>query len=188
MGTIKLYYKVQKALKPNLLEKFFGIGVSDNSVHSVSLFLTSSGKMQLLSSRDLSRIFVLIIQKLAEGRSVQFLFPYDKKEVKNKISKFKMGEEESNGLLWFETDFTHITTIGQILEEASFTTFFALIGSEKTAPNNLSDLMKSLKKKYLVIVFSLFDESIEVLSAIVPGEKVLNVAREVCTEMNVEFV
>lgn len=182
---MELLYRVHKGLKPNLIDKISGI-VESKDASTVNLCLTSPSSKKMVSKKELVRIFGLIIQKLSAGKLVKFLFPYDIKEVKKNLLRFNAKTKEEGSWLWLEIPSPQLSNLVQVLEAASFTTFYAQVDGVKVVPKEPSNLLNSLKQNYFLVVFTLYDESMEILSMHIPSDTIINVSREVGLEEKVK--
>ncbi len=182
---MELRIRTNKGLRPNLLDRFSGVIESDEMVQTVNFCLARSDSKEKILKKNLARLFGLIIHRLAGGRSISILFPYDIDKIRKKISGLN-----SDGK-WVRIEITsfEVSHLIQILEAASFTTFYAQVGGGKAIPRLPAHLFKdNLKQAQFLVVFTLYDESMEVLSIPIPSDTVMTIAREVASEEGVRIV
>ena len=139
-----------------------------------------------MSQKVHARIFWRIIYKLADGRTIRLLFPYDVGVIKKKLSSLGVTAKKEGRWLWLDVDQLELSKLMEVLEEASFTTFYAQVDGVKVVSQKPVDLINSLKQQYFLVVFTLYDESMEILSLLLPSDSIMNIIRQVGLEENVK--
>ncbi len=156
---MELHCKTKRGLIPDLLDKLSGIK-SDEEAWLADLFL-SNGEIH---SEDAARIFSSIIHRLAKDHRISFLFPYDIGEVKRKLRNINVQAIKRKDGLLIKPQASDLPLMNTILKATSFTTFYALVDSEKPEQGNLADIFNDLDSYNFIVVFSIYDDSIEILS------------------------
>jgi hypothetical protein len=185
---MELLCRIDKGLKPNILDKLLGLREPEEMIQTVSFWLTEPTSKKLLPLKVSARVFGMIIHRLSEGHTIRFLFPYDVGQVKNRLSDLRVAAKKESGWLWLEITPLELPKLMQVLEAASFTTFYAQVNGEKVIPPKPTGLFDALKQTYFLVVFTLYDDSIEILSSVVPPDVIINCAREVGIKEGVQVV
>lgn len=183
---MEIHCEIQQGLKPGLLDRFTGLNVSDETVWTMKIFLTDPASRELLASRELARVFGSIIQKIAGARSACFFFPYDLGEVKTKLQNHNIELTKGKGGGLVKIPSQNLSSLVEVLETSAFTTFYAWVGGQDTIPDKPELLFENLDVNDLVVVLSLYDESVELLSKLVPVEVVVNIIHEVGAEIGIQ--
>lgn len=189
---MQLHCRIHHGLKPGLLDRLVGVE-ADESIWTADLCLTKPDSRQLVPTRDLVRVFGSIVHRLAEVRSIWVLFPYDVGQVKKKLGALNIESRKERGGLAVEIASPHLPLLTRVLEAGESTTFYSLVEKEAGSPSpripprtDLKLLFKNLGQAYFLGVFSLYDESMELLSKFLPAELIISAVREVGTEEGVQ--
>lgn len=189
---MELHCRIHHGLTPGLLDRLVGVQAHE-SIWTADLCLTKPDSRHLVPTRDLVRVFGSIVHRLAEVRSIWVLFPYDVGQVKRKLGALNIESRKERGTLAVEIASPHLPLLTQVLEAGASTTFYSLVEKEAGSPppwtpplTDLKLLFKDFGQAYFLGVFSLYDESMELLSKFLPAEFIINAVREVGTEEGVQ--
>lgn len=184
---MKLHIKTRQGLRPDVLEKLSGSKAADEAAWVTALCLTEHSSRELLPNQELARVFALVIHKLARGRAINFLFWSDKAQVKRNLQNLDVRKTEDAKALLVEIPSQELLTLRKLLEAGAFTTFYGWIDGIVT-PDKPTSLFESLGTIDFVAVFSLYDETIEILSRLVPNDFLIPAIRNVGVETGIEVV
>ena len=182
---MQLQYYIRRGFNPDLFEKLSGLR-RDETVLTAGLCLTTKASQQSVSSRTLAELFGALLDSLAEQRPIQLVFSHDVRQAEQKLEVLNLSSRKDRGSIRIEVALPHLPKLSRILEAGAFTTFYGYVDAGTTIPNESSvketmpgALFKSLDKYYFVCVFSLYDESMELISKALSEELVINALQSV---------
>ena len=149
-----------------------------------SLWLTNTEN----NSNEMESVFCSIIVKLAQEREISFVFPYDMGKVASELQNLNVRASKTKGWLVVEAPSWDLPLISGISAAASFTTFYAIVDGVKCQSDKLADMFNKLGSYYFMVVFTHYDESIEILSRYIDNKTIEQVVIAVGTEKDVRTV
>ena len=199
---MELYFKIARAKRQDWLRRIVGksdffsglldISKDREEVQSVILSMREKGTLfyKEIDTQILAQVFSAIVYRLAGGRSINLLFPRDTElgSVKREIKKINLQWAKVRKWLTIDVTSMELCLFSKILEAISFAHFYAEIDGKEDLPDKALDIFQKMEKRYVVIVFSLYDESIEIISELVTAEAVLKISRELGEEMGFEVI
>lgn len=165
-------------MKPDLLDRLSGLN-ADLTVCSVRLCLTDSGSPKNVTNDDLARVFGQVLLKLAGQHCINLLFPYDVGEISRKLESLNIEWTREGRALIIRISASQFPILFEILRTAAFTTFYAWPNGIKPIPSDPSLLLGNLDAIPFAAVFTLYDDSLELMSKLVPAEEILKAVRGV---------
>jgi hypothetical protein len=183
---VELYVKTSQGLRPDFLDRLSGLSVEDETVWATALCLTEHDSQKVLPNSSLARVFARVMHKLAKGRAINFFFSSDLGEINRNFRDLGIKTNSRKKNLFVEVRAEDISLMERVLEAAAFTTFYGWIDGTEIMPEQTSFLFENLGTIELVAVFSLYDETVEIVSKLVPVDFVLQSVREVALEAGIE--
>jgi hypothetical protein len=122
-------------------------------------------------------VFAAVLHALAAHRPSLLLFRYDLPEVRRKLSAAQVPVKEERGWIHVEIRAIDVEFLASILESVSFTTFYLCV--DGNVPDSPVELFNTLQNAALVGTFSLFDETMEVVSPMATGDAILEELKRV---------
>src|SRR5208283_5994712 len=116
--------------------------------------LIAPNSRRLVPKNEASQFFSMIIQKLANNRTIRFHFPSHTKEVQKKLNRLDIKGQGTKKWLWFGINSPQYQILVDILNAVSFTAFYAQVDGDKELPTTTDDLFNNLRQNYAVIAFS----------------------------------
>jgi len=184
---MELYCKIRQGLEPDLLDRLSRLFEADPAIRTAQICLTDPRSRRQVPTSDLARIFATIVSNLAEGRGIALLFENDLREVEKKLRSLRMeGKREGHRSLWVELPPPNLEGLSETLRLCAFTTFYGWVSSidlagDRSLPKGASfrQAVRNLDEAYFLSVFTLYDESMELLSKAIPSEFIISAVREV---------
>jgi hypothetical protein len=178
---MQLRYTIHHGFEPQRLEKLSGLR-ADEAVEAVRVCLTAPNLHRVIPAEDLARVFSRIVQALAGERVVRLFFPYEVSALRRDLKEFAAQLQEEGDALYAEVPPPHLPLLVRLSEKAAYSTFFGCVAADVTNPmprwTNPTALLADLRSLQFVVVFTLYDESIELLSARLPVEHIIGAVRE----------
>lgn len=184
---MELYCNIQQRLEPDLLDRLSRLFDADPRTRTAQICLTDPGSRRQVPTLDLARIFATIVTNLAEGRGIELLFENDLRQVEKKLRSLRMkGKKEGHRSLWIELPSPSLFELTESLRLCAFTTFYGWVpsgglGGARSMPEGASFRLavRHLEEAYFLSVFTLYNESLELLTKAIPSEFIISAVREV---------
>jgi len=190
---MELHCQITRGFKPGLINRLSGLK-ADDAIWTAELCLTLPNSRTLVPARDLARVFPSIIRRLAGGRPIKLLFSHDEKQIENKLTGSNLPLEKKRQGIWATIASPYLPSFLHVLEMVAFTTFYACVDGQTDESNaahakdrGFRFLLKSIKKQQFIVAFSLYDESMRIMSACTPVEAVINAVQEVGAKEGLQF-
>lgn len=184
---MEIRYEITNGLSPGLLDSLSGVK-RDETVSCIHLLLTRPGSSRMVANAELGRVFGLLIDRLAEGSKVNLLFPYDLTELDRRLDAIGVTRKREKGGIVVKLSSSEQPLLIRVLEATAFTTFYGWVNGIDEVPEKPAELFASLEKVRFVGVFCLFDESMELLSKLVPPEDIMSAIGEVARDASITVI
>jgi hypothetical protein len=109
-------------------------------------------------------------------------------EVKRNLASAGIRTNEKKNALSAQVPAQEDSTLARLLEAGAFTTFYGWTDGMELTPTQPTVLLENLGAVQFVAVFTIFDETMEVISKLIPIEAVKKSIQAVCDEAHIEVV
>ena len=151
-------------------------------VLSFQLRLTDPRSARTVSNGDLARVFASIVHGLTASGSNRILFRYDLAEVDRLLKAIQVLVVKPPG--WLVVDATTLDhkELARVLERVAFTTFYMQASGNGNMPASPAVLFNTVDTVAFVATFTLYDEAVEVVSAHLTPDAVLDIVHRVAKD------
>ncbi len=130
-----------------------------------------------------------IVASIKKAESLWLIFPYDISDVTKVFKKLDVIFEKKGKLLYVDASMLEADSLLKILQEVAFTHFFAQVGGSINFDiKDLLDMLSAIEKDYLLITFSLYDETLGISYEKEPDKALQDIIKEYETSKNIKVV
>ena len=184
---MELRYRLTAGFTPSLPDRVAGL-IEHADVVSFQLRLTDPRSARAVSNSDLARVFASIVHGLTASGSSRILFGRDLAEVDRLLKATQVPVVKPPG--WLVVEATHLgpQELARVLERVAFTTFYMQAGGNGNTPASPAVLFNTVDTVAFVATFTLYDEAVEVVSAHLTLDAVLQAVHRVAKDEGLSLV